>query len=44
MEYCGMLWSTEQHAVEELLQWAVKGADIDGQVLAYLEMAQVIFI
>ncbi|KAG9261762.1 rho-related BTB domain-containing protein 1-like isoform X1 [Astyanax mexicanus] len=31
---------TEQHAVEELLQWAVKGADIDGQVLAYLEMAQ----
>ncbi|XP_066509772.1 rho-related BTB domain-containing protein 1-like isoform X1 [Hoplias malabaricus] len=31
---------TEQHAVEELLQWAVKGADIDGQVLAYLELAQ----
>ncbi|XP_062874052.1 rho related BTB domain containing 4 isoform X2 [Trichomycterus rosablanca] len=31
---------TEQHAVEELLKWAVKGADIDGQVLAYLELAQ----
>ncbi|XP_076853764.1 rho related BTB domain containing 4 isoform X3 [Brachyhypopomus gauderio] len=31
---------TEQHAVEEILQWAVKGADIDGQVLTYLEMAQ----
>ncbi|KAM9446345.1 rho related BTB domain containing 4 isoform 1-T1 [Clarias gariepinus] len=31
---------TEQHAVDELLQWAVKGADIDGQVLAYLELAQ----
>ncbi|KAJ8391671.1 hypothetical protein AAFF_G00086210 [Aldrovandia affinis] len=31
---------TEQHTVEELLQWTVKGVDIDGQVLAYLEMAQ----
>uniref|UniRef100_A0A3B4AQA6 BTB domain-containing protein n=1 Tax=Periophthalmus magnuspinnatus TaxID=409849 RepID=A0A3B4AQA6_9GOBI len=31
---------TEQHAVEELLQLAVKGMDIDGQVLAYLELAQ----
>ncbi|XP_051551869.1 rho-related BTB domain-containing protein 1-like isoform X2 [Myxocyprinus asiaticus] len=31
---------TEQHAVEELLQLSVKGVDIDGQVLAYLEMAQ----
>ncbi|KAF5906677.1 rho-related BTB domain-containing protein 2-like isoform X2, partial [Clarias magur] len=31
---------TEQHAVDGLLQWAVKGADIDGQVLAYLELAQ----
>uniref|UniRef100_W5MCQ1 Rho-related BTB domain-containing protein 1 n=1 Tax=Lepisosteus oculatus TaxID=7918 RepID=W5MCQ1_LEPOC len=32
--------STEQHAVEELLQFAVQGADIDGQVLTYLETAQ----
>ncbi|KAI1904692.1 hypothetical protein AGOR_G00008320 [Albula goreensis] len=31
---------TEQHAVEELLQWSMKGVDIDGQVLTYLEMAQ----
>ncbi|KAF6725212.1 Rho-related BTB domain-containing protein 2 [Oryzias melastigma] len=31
---------TEQHAVDELLQLAVKGVDIDGQVLAYLELAQ----
>uniref|UniRef100_A0A671Y6K7 Rho-related BTB domain-containing protein 1 n=1 Tax=Sparus aurata TaxID=8175 RepID=A0A671Y6K7_SPAAU len=31
---------TEQHAVDELLQLAVKGGDIDGQVLAYLEVAQ----
>lgn len=42
--YCVALLFTEQHAVDELLQWAVKGADIDGQVLAYLELAQVIFI
>lgn len=33
--------STEQHAVDDLLQLAVKGVDIDGQVLAYLELAQV---
>lgn len=33
--------SAEQHAVDELLQLAVKGGDIDGQVLAYLELAQV---
>uniref|UniRef100_A0A8C6PG89 Rho-related BTB domain-containing protein 1 n=1 Tax=Nothobranchius furzeri TaxID=105023 RepID=A0A8C6PG89_NOTFU len=31
---------TEQHAVDELLQQAMKGIDIDGQVLAYLELAQ----
>ncbi|XP_071338778.1 rho related BTB domain containing 4 isoform X1 [Trachinotus anak] len=31
---------TEQHAVDDLLQLAVKGTDIDGQVLAYLELAQ----
>lgn len=31
----------EQHAVDELLQLAVKGGDIDGQVLAYLELSQV---
>uniref|UniRef100_A0A673KZS4 Rho-related BTB domain-containing protein 1 n=1 Tax=Sinocyclocheilus rhinocerous TaxID=307959 RepID=A0A673KZS4_9TELE len=31
---------TEQHAVEELLQLSVKGVDVDGHVLAYLEMAQ----
>ncbi|XP_061117490.1 rho related BTB domain containing 4 isoform X3 [Conger conger] len=31
---------TEQHAVEELLQTAITGVDIDGQVLAYLETAQ----
>lgn len=31
---------TEQHAVEELLQFSVKGVDIDGHVLAYLELAQ----
>ncbi|KAL4617457.1 rho-related BTB domain-containing protein 1-like isoform X1 [Arapaima gigas] len=31
---------TEQHAVEELLQLAASGEDIDGQVLTYLEMAQ----
>ncbi|KAL0979770.1 hypothetical protein UPYG_G00189430 [Umbra pygmaea] len=31
---------TEQHAVNELLQSAMKGVDIDGQVLAYLELAQ----
>uniref|UniRef100_A0A8D0CK34 Rho-related BTB domain-containing protein 1 n=1 Tax=Scleropages formosus TaxID=113540 RepID=A0A8D0CK34_SCLFO len=31
---------TEQHAVEELLQWAAGEEDIDGQVLTYLEMAQ----
>lgn len=36
--------STEQHAVEELLQLSVKGVDIDGHVLAYLEMAQVTLI
>lgn len=33
--------SSEQHAADELLQLAVKGGDIDGQVLAYLEVAQV---
>lgn len=27
--------------MDELLQLAVKGVDIDGQVLAYLELAQV---
>uniref|UniRef100_A0A665T8W2 Rho-related BTB domain-containing protein 1 n=1 Tax=Echeneis naucrates TaxID=173247 RepID=A0A665T8W2_ECHNA len=31
---------TEQHAVDDLLQMAVKGVDIDGQVLSYLELAQ----
>ncbi|XP_064867480.1 rho related BTB domain containing 4 isoform X1 [Oncorhynchus nerka] len=31
---------TEQHVVDELLQCLVKGVDIDGQVLAYLELAQ----
>ncbi|CAG07910.1 unnamed protein product [Tetraodon nigroviridis] len=31
---------TEQHAADELLQLAVKGGDIDGQVLAYLDVAQ----
>ncbi|XP_031426319.1 rho related BTB domain containing 4 isoform X1 [Clupea harengus] len=31
---------TEQHAVDDLLHVAVKGVDIDGQVLAYLERAQ----
>ncbi|MBN3308536.1 RHBT2 protein, partial [Amia calva] len=31
---------TEQHAVDALLQAAVRGTDIDGQVLMYLEMAQ----
>ncbi|KAG5834467.1 hypothetical protein ANANG_G00261830 [Anguilla anguilla] len=31
---------TEQYAVEELLQSTMKGVDIDGQVLIYLEMAQ----
>ncbi|XP_041957584.1 rho related BTB domain containing 4 isoform X1 [Alosa sapidissima] len=31
---------TEQHAVDDLLHMAVKGVDVDGQVLAYLEMAQ----
>lgn len=31
----------EQHAVDELLHLAVKGVDMDGQVLAYLELAQV---
>ncbi|XP_061071829.1 rho-related BTB domain-containing protein 1-like [Conger conger] len=31
---------TEQYAVEELLQSPMKGVDIDGQVLTYLEMAQ----
>ncbi|KAJ4942183.1 hypothetical protein JOQ06_012049 [Pogonophryne albipinna] len=31
---------TEQHAVDELLQLSAKGGDIDGQVLAYLELAQ----
>lgn len=31
---------TEKHAVNELLQCAVKKQDIDGQVLAYLELAQ----
>uniref|UniRef100_A0A669EB87 Rho-related BTB domain-containing protein 1 n=1 Tax=Oreochromis niloticus TaxID=8128 RepID=A0A669EB87_ORENI len=31
---------TEQHAVDDLLHLAVKGVDIDGQVLAYLELAQ----
>lgn len=36
--FCG---SSERHAVDELLQLAVKGVDIDGQVLAYLELAQV---
>ncbi len=36
--------STEQHAVEELLQLSVKGVDIDGHVLAYMEMAQVTLI
>lgn len=32
---------SEQHAANELLQLAVKGGDIDGQVLAYLDVAQV---
>lgn len=32
---------SEQHAADELLQLAVKGGDIDGQVLAYLDVAQV---
>lgn len=36
-----MCASSEQHAADELLQLAVKGGDIDGQVLAYLEVAQV---
>lgn len=36
--FCG---SSEQHAVDELLQQAVKGVDIDGQVLSYLELTQV---
>ncbi|CAG5922361.1 unnamed protein product [Menidia menidia] len=31
---------TEQHAVDELLKLTVKGVDVDGQVLAYLELAQ----
>ncbi|OCT96463.1 rho-related BTB domain-containing protein 2 isoform X2 [Xenopus laevis] len=31
---------TEQHAVDELLASYVQGEDIDGQVLHYLEMAQ----
>ncbi|XP_067294408.1 rho related BTB domain containing 4 isoform X1 [Pseudorasbora parva] len=31
---------TEQHAIEDLLQLSVKGVDIDGHVLAYLEMSQ----
>ncbi|XP_075439260.1 rho-related BTB domain-containing protein 2-like isoform X3 [Ascaphus truei] len=31
---------TEQHAVDELLASYVQGVDIDGQVLFYLEMAQ----
>lgn len=31
---------TEQHAIEDLLLVSVKGVDIDGHVLAYLEMAQ----
>lgn len=39
--YCTFCASSEQHAVDELLQLAVKGGDIDGQVLAYLELAQV---
>lgn len=39
--FCGTL---EQHAVDELLQLAVKGGDIDGQVLAYLELAQVQYV
>jgi hypothetical protein len=38
---CLSPYSAEQHAVDELLQLAVKGTDIDGQVLAYLELAQV---
>lgn len=39
--FCIFCASSEQHAVDELLQLAVKGVDIDGQVLAYLELAQV---
>ncbi|XP_067087550.1 rho related BTB domain containing 4 isoform X2 [Osmerus mordax] len=31
---------TEKHAVDKLLQWSVKGIDMDGQVLGYLELAQ----
>nr|XP_014352242.1 PREDICTED: rho-related BTB domain-containing protein 2-like [Latimeria chalumnae] len=31
----------EQHAVDELLRAHIQGIDIDGQVLLYLEMAQV---
>ncbi|XP_053560366.1 rho-related BTB domain-containing protein 2 isoform X2 [Bombina bombina] len=31
---------TEQHAVDELLNTFVQGADIDGEVLHYLQMAQ----
>ena len=34
-------YCAEQHAVDELLHLAVNGTDIDGQVLAYLELAQV---
>ena len=32
---------SEKHAVDKLLQWSVKGIDMDGQVLGYLELAQV---
>jgi len=39
--FCSFCASAEQHAVDELLKLTVKGVDVDGQVLAYLELAQV---
>jgi hypothetical protein len=33
--------SPEQHAVQELTKAAVSGVSIDGEVLSYLELAQV---
>lgn len=41
---CVCVCFSEQHAVDDLLRWAVKGVDIDGQVLDYLELAQVSLI
>lgn len=32
---------TEQHAVQELTKASVSGVAIDGEVLSYLELAQV---